>query len=62
MWTSISGGRQANDIVNWLKKKTGPPAKTLESKEDATEFITKPDVAIVGFFKARCSCSFKKYI
>ncbi|KAK2167584.1 hypothetical protein LSH36_26g09006 [Paralvinella palmiformis] len=53
------GGRQANDIVNWLKKKTGPPAKTLESKEDATEFITKPDVAIVGFFKARCSCSFK---
>ena len=46
-------GRQANDFINWMKKKTGPPATTLEDVETAKTFIEKDDVVIVGFFKVR---------
>ena len=45
------GGRQANDIVNWLKKKTGPPATTLADKDAAAAFREKEDVVVIGFFK-----------
>lgn len=45
------GGRQADDIVNWLLKKTGPPAKDLSSVDDAKAFIDGNNVAIIGFFK-----------
>ncbi|CAH0390704.1 unnamed protein product [Bemisia tabaci] len=46
-----SGGRQADQIISWLKKKTGPPATELKSVSDAKEFIDAHDVSIVGFFK-----------
>ncbi|KAL0103412.1 hypothetical protein PUN28_017584 [Cardiocondyla obscurior] len=46
-----TGGRQANDIVNWLLKKTGPPAKDLPTVDEAKAFIGANKVTIVGFFK-----------
>ncbi|XP_012527673.1 protein disulfide-isomerase [Monomorium pharaonis] len=46
-----TGGRQADEIVNWLLKKTGPPAKDLSTVEEAKTFIDAHKVAIVGFFK-----------
>ncbi|XP_015178651.1 PREDICTED: protein disulfide-isomerase [Polistes dominula] len=46
-----NGGRMADDIVNWLLKKTGPAAKDLTSVEKAKAFIDEHEVAIVGFFK-----------
>ncbi|XP_053979845.1 protein disulfide-isomerase [Hylaeus anthracinus] len=46
-----SGGRQADDIINWLTKKTGPVAKDLPTVEEAKAFIEAENVAIVGFFK-----------
>lgn len=46
-----TGGRQADDIVNWLNKKTGPPAKDLSTIDEAKVFIDTHNVAIVGFFK-----------
>ena len=45
------GGRQSADIVNWLKKKTGPPAQTLADVDAAKTFIEKEEVVVVGFFK-----------
>ncbi|KAF3425744.1 LOW QUALITY PROTEIN: hypothetical protein E2986_05932 [Frieseomelitta varia] len=45
------GGRQADDIVNWVIKKTGPAAKVLTTVEEAKSFIEAQNVAIVGFFK-----------
>jgi len=46
-----SGGRTADTIVSWLEKKTGPPAKTLDTVETAKSFIEDAEVAVVGFFK-----------
>ena len=45
------GGRTAAEIVNWLKKRTGPPAQELTTVEDARAFTKKDDVVVVGFFK-----------
>ena len=37
--------------MSWLEKKTGPPAKDIDSVETAKAFIEDNDVAVIGFFK-----------
>merc|ERR1712045_306306 len=44
------GGRTADTIVNWVEKKTGPPAVALDSVDAAKTFIEDNDIAVVGFF------------
>ena len=51
VWFPVPGGRQAADIVNWLKKKTGPPAASVEDVAAVKAMTEKDDVVIVGFFK-----------
>lgn len=48
-----NGGRQADDIVSWLLKKTGPAAKELETVEAAEAFLKDNQVAVIGFFTDR---------
>lgn len=57
-----NGGRQADDIVNWLLKKTGPPAKELDTVDAAEDFIKSNEVVVVGFFKDRDSKEAKAFI
>lgn len=58
-----NGGRTASEIVNWLNKKTGPPAKALESVEDAKSFVEKAaSVAVIGFFKDQTSDAAKVFL
>lgn len=45
-----NGGRTDTEIVSWLNKKTGPPAKIMETAEEIKAFLEPRDVAIVGFF------------
>jgi len=45
-----TGGRMAPEMLDWLEKKIGPPAKVLESLEEVEKFTTASDVAVVGFF------------
>ena len=52
----VTGGRQSADIVNWLKKKTGPPAANLDNVDDAKKFVDKDEVVLIGFFKVRLHC------
>lgn len=56
------GGRQADDIVNWLNKKTGPAALEIENVEGAEEFIKSQTVVVIGFFKDRESDEAKTFL
>ncbi|CAH2291797.1 disulfide-isomerase [Pelobates cultripes] len=46
-----SAGREAPDIVNWLKKRTGPAATTLSDEAAVTALVDANEVAVIGFFK-----------
>ncbi|XP_035226510.1 protein disulfide-isomerase-like isoform X1 [Stegodyphus dumicola] len=56
-----SGGRTADDIIRWLKKKTGPPATDLTTVEATKSFIDGGEVVVVGFFKDQNSDQAKIY-
>jgi len=60
--TEYQGGRQASDIVNWLKKKTGPPAAALDTVDAAKALIEKEEVVVIGFFKDQTSDAAKAYL
>ena len=49
--SDYKGGRTALEIVNWLKKRSGPAAAELSSVEAVKAFTEKEEVAVVGFFK-----------
>lgn len=57
-----NGGRQGDDIVNWLLKKTGPPAKAVASVEEAKAFIAEKPVVVLGFFKDLESAAAKEFL
>jgi protein disulfide-isomerase A1 len=48
--TEYGGGRSSEDILKWIKKKTGPAAKTLTTVDEAKEFKTSANVVIAGLF------------
>merc|ERR1712215_512863 len=56
------GGRTADTIVSWVEKKTGPPAKTLASLEEAKAFTDGKSVAIIGFFKDETTDAAKEFL
>lgn len=58
----VVGGRTSDDIVNWLKKKTGPPAKELATVEAAKEFVEASNVAVIGFFKDQTTEQAKTFL
>lgn len=53
----FTAGRMAEDFVNWLKKKTGPPAELINSVDAAKALIEKNEVVVFGFFKVTEHCS-----
>uniref|UniRef100_A0A3Q4HPW5 Protein disulfide-isomerase n=1 Tax=Neolamprologus brichardi TaxID=32507 RepID=A0A3Q4HPW5_NEOBR len=57
----VSAGRQADDIVNWLKKRTGPAVATLNEVTDAESLIADNEVAVIGFFKDAESAGAQAY-
>eukprot|EP00088_Acartia_fossae_P054933 TRINITY_DN6354_c1_g2_i1.p1 TRINITY_DN6354_c1_g2~~TRINITY_DN6354_c1_g2_i1.p1 ORF type:complete len:476 (-),score=188.87 TRINITY_DN6354_c1_g2_i1:185-1612(-) len=56
------GGRTADTIVNWVEKKTGPPAKALANADEAKAFIDGKTVAVVGCFKDETTDGAKAYL
>merc|ERR1712073_211618 len=56
------GGRTADTIVNWVEKKTGPPAKALAGAEEAKAFIEGKTVAVIGCFKDEATDGGKAFL
>lgn len=56
------GGRTATEIVNWLKKKTGPATTVLATGEEAEKFTASADVVVVAHFVDGESESAKIYV
>jgi len=48
--SEYGGGRTEPEIVNWLKKKTGPAAKAIDSVEAAEEAANAAEVFVLGIF------------
>lgn len=46
-----NGGRTQDDIVSWLKKKTGPVAEELKSVSDLNKLKESGEVVVIGAFK-----------
>jgi len=57
-----NGGRTADTIISWLEKKTGPPAKTLDTVDAAKAFIEDNKIAVIGFFKDAASAAAKEFL
>lgn len=45
-----NGGRQADEIVNWVLKKSGPAAATVKTVEEAEALVQEHKVVVFGFF------------
>ncbi|KAL3197164.1 hypothetical protein MRX96_014778 [Rhipicephalus microplus] len=56
------GGRTAEEMIRWLKKKTGPSAQALGSVDEAKTFVDSAEVVVVGFFKDQESAEAKEFL
>ncbi|XP_034951846.1 protein disulfide-isomerase [Chelonus insularis] len=57
-----TGGRVADEIVNWVTKKTGPPAKHLQSVDEVKALLDAHNVVVIGFFKNQESENAKVFL
>lgn len=57
-----NGGRSADDIVTWIKKHSGPPAKTLESSDDIVALQESGDAVVIGYFSDVASDNAKAFL
>jgi protein disulfide-isomerase A1 len=52
---SYQGFRSVDLLVDWVTRKIGPPAVTLEDNETADKFKESAEVVVVGYFKDAAS-------
>ena len=46
-----TSGRKENDVINWVRKKSGPPAKLLKTLEEVEALQKENEVCVVYFGK-----------
>lgn len=60
--TDYKGGRTEDTIVSYMRKATGPPAKTLETESDVIAFTESAKVTVVGYFTALEGAEYDAFI
>jgi len=60
--SDYSGGRTANEIVNWANKKSGPAAVTVNSEDDLTKFQELHEAFAIGVFDSLESENAKNFL
>ena len=58
----LIGGRTAKEIVQWLKKRTGPPAAALDTVEACKKFTESSEVVVIGYFEDETSEKVTAYV
>lgn len=59
--TEYTGGRTAAEIIQWARKKSGPPSTELASAAAVADFVADK-AAVVGTFTSRDSAAYKAFI
>ncbi|OIT03332.1 PREDICTED: protein disulfide-isomerase-like [Nicotiana attenuata] len=57
-----NGPREADGIVSYIKKQSGPASPEIKSKEDAANVIDYKKIIVVGIFQELSGEKFEKYI
>ncbi|CAM9995621.1 unnamed protein product, partial [Discosporangium mesarthrocarpum] len=57
-----NSGRNAKDIVAYVKKKSGPSAKAVTSVEEVKEFVGDQEVVVLGVFSDADSAAAKAFM
>lgn len=52
----------ADDIVTWVNKKSGPPAKTITTVDEAKAHADASEVAVLGCFDSEDSDAAKEFV
>jgi protein disulfide-isomerase A1 len=60
--SDYAGGRTSDEIVAWLKKKSGPPAITVSTSEELKKFQEDNEVAALGLFTDLDSAEAKAFM
>lgn len=57
--SEYDGGRTASDIVNFMKKKSGPPTTNVDTVAALEQLLSSNDVVVLGYFQDLTSSAFK---
>jgi len=57
-----TGGRDTDQIISWLKKRSGPVAKQLSTAKEVSEFGESANVVVIGFFEGEDSAEAKEFL
>ena len=49
--TDYTAGRKEQDVINWVRKKSGPPTKILKTVEEVEKFQKENEVCVIYFGK-----------
>uniref|UniRef100_A0A0D6R390 protein disulfide-isomerase n=1 Tax=Araucaria cunninghamii TaxID=56994 RepID=A0A0D6R390_ARACU len=61
-WQSYTGGFSGDEIVTWVRKKTGVPTVKLSSISEAENFLKRNPTLVVGFFKEFEGSAYEEFV
>lgn len=60
--SDYSGPREADGIVSYMQKQTGPSAKPIDTNEAFDAFIKNADISVIGFFPSKSGAAYNNFV